>query len=59
MYYRNRVVCRQLGQLGTSVDEEPALLNEEGVGSLGHERGERGIDLADGASRLIQSDCRV
>ena len=50
MYYRNRVVCRQLGQLGTSVDEERGGPNEECVGSFAHERGERGIDLADGAS---------
>ena len=49
MYYRNRVVCRQLGQLSTSVDEERGGPNEECVGSFAHERGERGLDLADGA----------
>src|SRR6516225_7361530 len=45
MYYRNRVVCRQLGQLGTSVDEERAGPNDEGLRSLAHRRRERGIDL--------------
>ena len=43
---RNRVACRQLGQLDTPVGQEGGGANEEGVGSLACKRRERGIDLA-------------
>jgi hypothetical protein len=49
IYCRNRMACRQLGQLDTPAEEEGADPDEEGVGSLAHKRSERGIDLAAGA----------
>src|SRR5262249_8024323 len=46
---RNRMMCRQLGQLDTPLEQEGAATNEESIRSLVYKSSERLIDLADGA----------
>src|SRR5215472_3314303 len=45
---RDRMTCRQLGQLDTPVEQERADTDEERIGSLVGKSSERRIDLADG-----------
>ncbi len=46
IYCGNRMARRQLGQLNTPGEQEGADPDEEGVGSIAHKSGKRGIDLA-------------
>src|SRR6516225_1659438 len=46
---RNRMTCRQLGQLDTPVEQEGAYTSEESVRTPVYKSNERFIDLADGA----------
>src|SRR6516165_9608927 len=46
---RDRMTCRQLGQLDTSIEQERTDTDEESIGSLVGKSSERRIDLLDGA----------
>src|SRR6516225_1954975 len=46
---RNRMMCRQLGQLNTPVEQEGADTGEESIRTPVYKSNERVIDLADGA----------
>ena len=51
VYCRNRVACRQLSQfLDPPVEQEGCATDDEGIGSLAHKSGERGIEFEAGAS---------